>query len=161
MSSEDPIDDLRAAWGQLDSPNPTPDENDETTQAVVDALRTAWLSIEVPEVDVPFQLHRRRASRMVTSFARIAAGLLVLAGGAALLRQLPPGRDSLNPAPSETTDIAQATAQIAPELLILALEPNPIENGIVVTHGKVRLVMLEPTLPFEPMTLDAEPENSK
>ncbi len=175
MPEQDPFEELRGAWQGLDAPDPTPERADEETQAVVDTLRAAWNALEAPAVQVP---KRTRFRLLRGPWLQAAAALLVIAGSTVLVRfamnkdsQEQPERTESRVAQVETTEPTEPThsevtsvpAPADPELQehVRAVEPAPIESGLVMTHGKVRLVMLTAETNYEPIDGTQDLENPK
>ncbi len=80
MSNSDPMDHLHDAWRQMDTPPVTRklNEEDATTQEVVNWMEQAWQQVEVPVVELP-----RRGSLIsfrkwaLAGAAAVAAALLI------------------------------------------------------------------------------------
>lgn len=168
MSEHDPLDELRAAWGSLEAPDATPEVSDPETEAVVESLRAAWLALEPPAVQVPARLRFRVLREQVPVFTRLAAAALLLAGAAIVARAL------LTSAPQRANTTNEARAEVPPRAHgegpveadhqaehARAVQPAQSENGIVMTHGKVRLVMLTPEPTLDSLEGVHDPENPK
>jgi len=122
----DPLDDLKAAWNELEAPELAEDvrDADEATRRTVTWLRAAFEGLEVPEVTLP---SRRRRSPFVYIALAAAAGLVALA----LARNYRAGPTEDTPAP---TIVAEAP-----------LTANPVfheDGSIELRKGGVRLLLL-------------------
>lgn len=152
MPERDPMEELRNAWGALEAPDATPEECDPQTAELMRVLRNEWQALRPPVVSIPLRLRRRSVLRRAQPFLQLAATFLLLLGGAVLVRTLltensvrrEVAQANTEPAGPGTSPVQGA----APQDIARVVLPASRENGIVMTHGKVRLVMLtpEPTL---------------
>ncbi|MCB9915259.1 MAG: hypothetical protein H6828_08930 [Planctomycetes bacterium] len=106
---------------------------------------------------VPWSLRLRVLRGSAAPLVRLAAALLLLVGAGLLVRALlaperPHGEREeqarLEPSAPVAADVPDVP-DVAPPTIddhVRAVVPDATENGIVLTHGKVRLVMLEPVL---------------
>ncbi len=160
MSERDPLEELRHVWRALDAPDPTPEVADAETEAVVASLRSAWCALEPPPAELPRCLHVQIVRHKWPDLMRLAAALLFLVGGAVVVRAL---LSSGEPAGPETTmaQLPHELPEVAPQVHTRTVESAAIENGIVMTHGKVRLVMLTPEPILESLEETHDLENAR
>jgi len=141
--SDDPLDDLAAAWRKLDPPSPHPDE-DALTRATVEWLRGAWNALEAPTLELPvvqsaaLRDQPRRTLRLLPLAAAVAAGWLLFVFWLA------------RPAAESANEIAKAPEQDLPAMHAIRRDDGSFE----LRSGVVRLVLLDQP----PITTDPNPE---
>jgi len=156
-SDPDGLEALRSAWSKLEAPEAMPERGDAQTEAALDWMRAAWSALEAPEPVVPVHLPRRRFRlRLVRGAALVLAAAAVLLLCTLFLRGqrdvAPPQEpEQLATAPEITP--APAPAAAAPTAPVRRVVVDAPEDGLVLEHGSVRLVLLdtiEETLITEP-----------
>lgn len=143
MAERDPLEELRVAWRGLEPCEATPEEAPAEDESELEALREVWRALEAPEPRVPWRLRVGAARQTLPALARflVAAGVL-LAAGLWLSRRAPEA------VPREVPVAVNEHARV--------VDSAGPENGLVVAHGCVRLVMLEPVLVEHEDPMDEE-----
>lgn len=180
MSEHDPIEELRDAWQRLDAPDATPRKVDTETEQVLSQLRSVWDALEAPALPpgllrptpAPIAIRPRRNWRPL----QVAAALLLIASSAYVARQsLRSVEDKTQRPLSDHVALAEPTLPSVPAMPeapqplpkapatqpLRAVETAAIENGIVIQHGSVRLVMLTPEPNLDSFEDPQATENSK
>lgn len=143
MPERDPLDALRGAWSSLEAPDPTPEVGDAQTEAAVGWLREAWQAVEAPAPVLPRELRRSPWQLRLVRARPVLAAAAVLVLCAVFLR----GPRELALTPRVTEEMAQvpdepaSPATLAPRREVVEGAP---EDGLVLEHGSVRLVLLDP-----------------
>jgi hypothetical protein len=149
MPERDPLDELRRAWSALEGPDATPEGGDAQTETAVAWLRAAWGALVAPEPSVPARLRRGPWRRRLLR----ARPLLAAAGVLLLWALFQRGPQEAEPA-AELVELAAAPAVTAPPASQRRVVVDAPEDGLVLEHGSVRLVLLDPI--EEHITLDPE-----
>ena len=148
MSDRDPIDALRDAWNELTPPAP---DHDTATDALVDDLRAAWKQVEAPISDPrDLQLALRRRSRarvwrdratLVAAASLLVALVLVARGGSSSHQrageQLAVGEPTPEPIAVVPVPVDSRVHKLDAEVRARALEDGTLE----LKHGRVRLLL--------------------
>lgn len=132
--TRDPMDELRAAWGEVEAPPPDRDlsREDDATRRAVAWMQGAWAGVEAPPARVP-----RRAARVRVGPWSLAAAAAVVAALVTALAQ--GGRDRrLDGGPSPTPETPVVRTETEPPVLVA----RTAENEIELRSGPVCLVLL-------------------
>ncbi|QDU83419.1 hypothetical protein Pla163_05180 [Planctomycetes bacterium Pla163] len=152
----DPIDDLRALWAELETPEPDHSDapRDERSGAAVDWLRATWDQLEAPPVEVPFVLRRRRVVRtaaLLAVAAALLAGLSILLSGPRATDVAPAVPDGPRLAEAGPGDDSVHTAAERDDRVLDVFPDDDrtrteIDAGgrLTLSRGSVQLVWVEP-----------------
>ena len=145
--SNDPLDDLKRAWRELDPPAPDDDldRQDSETRAVVNWMKTAWDELEPPAVSAPTATLTRFPDRR--QLLRVAALILATIGiGWIIAASEKPSTDAIREPERtgiERTEAVEENTGPNEGNEMAAIEAEIGDQGIVMRSGAVRLILLD------------------
>lgn len=160
MSERDPLEALRKAWNSVEAPDPTPEQGDSQTEAAVAWMRDAWEALEAPEPVLPQELRRSPWKlRLVRSRPLLAAAAVLIL--CAIFLRGPLELAVRRPLGEEVARGSADPVRTVPSNFRPSVVENAPEDGLVLEHGSVRLVLLDPIeeLLAEEIETDTEPNS--
>jgi hypothetical protein len=146
MADRDPFDDLRAAYGAFEPPEPR-DAPGSTDEAIASWMRAAYETLESERA--PFAVEGPRRSRRFGPWLAVAGAV-----AAGVLLWVRFGSSTPAPEPTAPTTVAVATdtnaSRIQPDVEEDSVVPptllatRPRKDGLEVVSGPVRLLLIAP-----------------